>query len=188
MNELEKQAVFEKELMSIKNDKVREVVKEIVGNLPDYFFTVAASSTGKYHPPMSLGEGGLVRHTKAAVAIASDLMTLEMFKPLEPDFDLIIGSLILHDGLKHGHEESGYTKAEHPKLMAEFIKTFMVDGDPHKQNILWRLSYGVLTHMGQWNTDYRTHKELMPKPTTKYQNFIHLCDYMASRKYVNMEF
>ena len=188
MNGEDKIQVFENELALIKDDKVKQVVEQIVQELPEYFFRVAASSTGKYHPPMSLGEGGLVRHTKGAVAVAKDLMSLEMFQPLKEHFDIIIGALILHDGLKHGEVESQYTKAEHPKLMHDFITSFTVDEDSKKDSILNRLALGVLTHMGQWNTDYRTRKELMPKPSTKVQNFIHLCDYLASRKYISMEF
>lgn len=63
---MEKQETFKKELSLIKNENIRNFVKEFLNTVPDYFFTVAASSTGKYHPNYALGEGGLVRHTKAA--------------------------------------------------------------------------------------------------------------------------
>ena len=46
----------------------------LIDSLPDYFFEVAAASTGKYHPKYAQGEGGLVRHTKAAVKIAYELL------------------------------------------------------------------------------------------------------------------
>ena len=42
--------------------------------LPNYFFEVPASSTGKYHPEFALGDGGLIRHTKVAVRIAYELL------------------------------------------------------------------------------------------------------------------
>ena len=64
---------FIKELEYIKNDDIRGFAKLALENLPDYFFDVAASSTGKYHPTYALGNGGLVRHTKAAVRIAFEL-------------------------------------------------------------------------------------------------------------------
>lgn len=188
MNAEQKVEIFRKELGYINDNTIKEVVTEILGELPDYFFTVAASSTGKYHPKMSLGEGGLVRHTKAAVQIAMDLIKLEMFKPLETYFDYLIGCLILHDGLKHGNPQEQYTRADHPVVMSEFIKSFEVDGDPLKTQILGILAGGVLTHMGQWNSDYKTNRILMPKPVTKFQSLVHLCDYLASRKYIEMEF
>ena len=35
--------------------------------------------------------------------------------------------------------------------------------------------------MGSWTTDYNG-VEVLEKPKTKYQNFVHMCDYLASRK------
>lgn len=187
MKSEEKVKIFEKELNYIKDEKIKKVVEQILKEVPDYFFSVAASSTGKYHPKMSLGEGGLVRHTKAAVQVATDLMTLEMFLPLSDYFDYVIGCLILHDCLKHGNPQEQYTRADHPVLMSDFIKSFKQENDISNP-ILDRLSQGILTHMGQWNTDYKTKREIMPKPSTKFQNLVHLCDYIASRKYIEMEF
>ena len=46
----------------------------------------------------------------------------------------------------------------------------------------------VATHMGQWNTDYRNGLEIMQKPSTKAQSFVHLCDYLASRKFLEFNF
>ncbi len=63
---------FEKEIDWIHSQAVREFAKYCVNNLPEYFFTVPASSSGKYHPSYALGDGGLVRHTKAAVTIAHE--------------------------------------------------------------------------------------------------------------------
>lgn len=70
----EKISVFNTEYNYIRNEKYRDNIKILVNLLPDYFFEVAASSTGKYHPSFSLGEGGLVRHTKVAVKIAHELL------------------------------------------------------------------------------------------------------------------
>ena len=71
---MEKTEVFKKELSYIKNHKFLNDIKVIISLLPDYFFEVPASSTGKYHPSFSLGDGGLVRHTKVAVRIAVELL------------------------------------------------------------------------------------------------------------------
>ena len=42
--------------------------------------------------------------------------------------------------------------------------------------------------MGPWNTDYLTKEEILPKPKNKYQNFVHMCDYLASRKFLDIKF
>ena len=54
---MNKSLVFEKEFNYIKNPKYVENVKILIDLLPDYFFKVAASSTGKYHPSFSLEIG-----------------------------------------------------------------------------------------------------------------------------------
>ena len=90
---------FEKEISYVKNKDNREDLKHLIELLPDYFFTIPASSTGKYHPKFASTNNGLVKHTKVAVRIAYDLFeTVNNFS--ENDKDLIIMALILHDGLK----------------------------------------------------------------------------------------
>lgn len=182
-----KAAVFSKEMNWIKSEKIREFVADELERLPDYFFEVAASSTGKYHPSYALGEGGLVRHTKAAVAIAKDLLGLEMYgRYSAEDKDIILAALILHDGMKHGTAGGKYTVATHPIEMADFIQT-----DCAKrlgEEICDKLYSSIAAHMGQWNTDYKTNKEILPKPQTAMQKFVHQCDYLASRKYLEVNF
>lgn len=41
--------------------------------------------------------------------------------------------------------------------------------------------------MGPWTTDYQGN-EILEKPKTKYQNFVHMCDYLASRKAILFNF
>ena len=40
----------------------------------------------------------------------------------------------------------------------------------------------------QWNKDNYTNKEILPKPVTKLQRFVHMCDYLASRKFLDVQF
>lgn len=185
---IDKAKVFSDELLMIEDDHIREVTKKIIAELPEYFFTTAASSTGKYHPKYALGDGGLVRHTKAAVKICNDLLALEYnqskFAPEERD--MMIAALILHDGMKHGLNGSKYTVADHPVVMAEYIRqNHMADFTEIQLLIITDV---ISSHMGQWNTDYKTGEQIMPKPTTEMQYFVHMCDYLASRKYLIVEF
>ncbi len=180
---IDKVGTFQEELFLIKDDEVRDITTNLIEKLPDYYFEIPASSTGKYHPNYAQGKGGLVRHTKAAVGIANQLLQLEMYQDLKRDKDAIIAALILHDGLKNGEEHSEYTKSEHPILMANFIKK-----NTENQKIANKISDLVLTHMGQWNTAYKSTEEIMPKPKTESQKFVHLCDYLASRKSLEYNF
>lgn len=180
---------FNKEIGWIHTDKIRKFAKYCIENLPSYFFTVPASSSGKYHPSYALGNGGLVRHTKAAVAIAHELFNLEMFQKQfsEEEQDLIILSLILHDGKKQGDGNGKHTVFEHPIYAANFIKQCNFEcsllTDEQERIVVDAIS----SHMGQWNTTRNSSTEL-PKPKNKIQKYVHLCDYLASRKYLEFNF
>lgn len=54
---MDKIKVFETELKWIQNPEIRNFAEKAVSLLPDYFFEVAASSTGKYHPTYAIGPG-----------------------------------------------------------------------------------------------------------------------------------
>ena len=179
---------FKEELPLIQNHSLREFAETAIETLPDYFFKVPASSTGKYHPSYALGEGGLLRHTKAAVRIAVELFRLESLAYKDHEKDLIVIALMLHDGYKSGVIEEKYTKTEHPTicknqiLSNEELKTAI---DEQSLNLI---AEAIESHMGQWNYDYKSKQAILPKPKTKMQHFVHLCDYLASRKSLEFNF
>ena len=178
---------FEEELKYIKDKRIRENLIIMINKLPEYFFEVPASSTGKYHPDFSLGEGGLLRHTKAAIRIAVELFNdsaLNNFTQNEKD--LIIFAITLHDGLKSGLQKSEYTLFEHPILMSNYIKENKKDLtlENDELNLICRC---IETHMGPWTTNYKGEDVLSP-PKDKYQRFVHMCDYLASRKFLDIKF
>lgn len=176
--------IFRQELSYILNADLRNVVADVLNNcVPKYFFEISASSTGKYHPWYSLGYGGLVRHTKAAVKIAVDLLSLEQNECLPRD--RIIASLILHDTFKHGVTFGEYSVFEHPLVAAENIHKYVKMTCPKMVNEMLNVCELISTHMGQWTT--YANKELLPKPVTPAQQFVHTCDYLASRKYIIVE-
>ena len=181
--------MFDKEINLIKSEEYRKCAIELLNILPDYFFTIPASSTGKYHPKFALGKKGLVRHTKAVMTIAYDLLynnhsVFNSFTDREKDL-LIIG-LMVHDGLKLGLPEEKYTRFDHPILICEHIKNnkdklSLSDEDIHF------ICDAIKTHMGEWTTDYNGN-EILEKPKNNYQRFVHMCDYLASRKYLEFNF
>ena len=185
---MDKVKAFSREISYIKNDNVKKSLEIMIDKMPDYFFEVAASSTGKYHPEYALGEGGLLRHTKAAVRVAYELLEDPAIgdKYTSLERDLMIMGLVLHDGLKHGVQMENYVKFEHPLLMANLIEQskselFLKDDD------IQLLKSVISSHMGPWTTDYNGN-DILPKPKTKWQNFVHMCDYLASRKSILFKF
>ena len=69
-------------LRTIKNDDLRILAGEMIKTLPEYWYHVGASSTGKYHPEYSLGEGGLMRHTVALARILNYMLEARIFYSL----------------------------------------------------------------------------------------------------------
>ena len=172
--------IFKEELALIENGALKEATENLVYTLPEYFFTIPASASGKYHPDYALGEGGLVRHTKAAIKIALELLKMEQYEDLRLIKDEIILALLLHDGWKRGKDDEGYMVQDHPKVAAEIVRTYN-----YHNNVkgLDKVASLIESHMGQWNAD-----GVLTKPITPSQQFVHLCDYLASRRFLEVNF
>ena len=178
---------FNKELNYIQNNNLRNFISNVLNDLPDYFRHIGASTSGKYHPAYTLGEGGLIRHTRAAVGIAKELIRAEIpFAEIknETETDIVYASLILHDGLKCGMWEDK-TAFNHPILMSNFIEEESIKYDYTEDVALDKIRKCIESHMGKWNTN-SDYDFTLPKPVSGIEQLVHLCDYLASRK--NLEF
>lgn len=182
-----KKEVFRTEINYIKNEHIKNSLETMLELLPDYFYEIGASSTGKYHPQFSLGKGGLVRHTKVAARIAKELFNdCALTNFTDNEKDLIIFSIVLHDGLKSGKEKSEYSKFDHPLLIRDYIIENKDKLELSKDE-LDLVCNAVASHMGPWTKDYEGN-EVLPLPKTKYERFVHMCDYLSSRKFLNVNF
>lgn len=179
---------FIKEINYINNPRYRDNIQILVSLLPDYFFEVPASSTGKYHPSFALGNGGLLRHTKVAVRIAKEMFNDEALTAgyTNNEKDLMLMALMLHDGLKSGLVKSDYTNFDHPMLVSNYIQEHK-DMLSLKDNEIKFLTSVIESHMGPWNTSNYS-DVVLPKPETKYQKYVHMCDYLASRRFLDVKF
>lgn len=185
---MDKIQLLNTEIKEIKDSRLRENLEIIVSNLPDYFFLVPASSTGKYHPSFSLGEGGLLRHSKVAFRIGLELLSTstfnEEFTPIERD--LLLMSVLVHDGLKKGITEEKYVRFDHPILMANYLEEIKDKLTLSKEELDFMKDV-ISSHMGEWNTSSYS-KVVLPIPKTKYQKFVHLCDLLSSKKFLDVLF
>ena len=185
MNKIE---TFEKELKYIKDESLIKDAKCLIENLPDYFFEIPAASTGKYHPTYAAGTGGLLRHTKAATRIGYELLNNPLIggKYTFREKDIMLLGLIIHDGLKCGITQEKYTRVDHPLLVANYIKEKKekLSMNTEEQELLSKV---VASHMGPWNKDFNDN-EVLPIPKSKYESFVHMCDYLSSKKFIKIEF
>lgn len=176
--------VFENELVYIADSDIRDSLRVMIEKIPDYFFNIQAASTGKYHPAFAQGDGGLVRHTKAAVRMAYELFNIYKFP--QKTKDLIIMALVLHDSVKKGEVEGKWSLFDHPLIACDFIKKYKSELKLSGEDVEFVCSL-ISSHMGRFNTsDYSD--VILPLPKTPEQKFVHMCDFLASRKVINIKF
>lgn len=185
--------VFEYELKCISDVGLRDAVtKFLTDAVPDYFFSVSASATGKYHPDFANGEGGLVRHTQMVVAVALELFSIEPYSNLsDTEQDIVIAACLLHDTFKLGKVNTGHTDELHPVLAAEAWKNFY---DHNKDDIMCifnsrdigdairdEVYYCIIGHMGNFGPECA--KLVIQNNNRLCVRLVQLCDYIASRKF-----
>lgn len=148
----------------IENAKVKAFVMDALQlYVPAYFFMAPASESGKYHPFTSLGVGGLLKHTRAALIIAELLFNIIPFKPKMKD--CIRAAIVLHDT-----EKPSKTHPVEVKMRLEPLQDTYY--------IIYKTVISLIeSHMGQWDQFGK-----MPRPKTKAEDFVHLCDYLSAKK------
>ena len=190
------ETIFQKELNLIHDTTIRDFVTTCFDKLcPDYFWTCPCSTTGKYHPQVSLGVGGLVRHTQLAGGWGSELMralgTSSELKDITTLQDEIIATLLLHDLIKNGKGlnaqgyplDRGVTGTHGTELANKIANTFPPALGGVDQATMLRILDGVACHMGIWTTQVSDRpNNLIDSVSQAFANLIHLADYCASRK------
>jgi hypothetical protein len=161
---------------TIKNESIKNfTVKMLEENCPDYFKTAPASSSGRYHPAYALGKGGLVRHTTAALYFLEAMTQTKGWQSKEAekdgwmltsdDIDRMKSAVILHDFDKENYKD-------HEGLACKRINKAL--GIEHS-----KIGDMVHAHMGEWGSR---------KPQSLIEQLVHTADYLASRKYLNVDF
>ncbi len=176
MTKKDKVKLFINELNDIKDKNLRKFAEKVIENAEDYFFTIAASTTGKYHPQFDLGDGGLMRHTRLVTYLAECEAMSRMYS--EHDTDLLIIAALAHDIKKLGNNGSRYTVVSHPIIAAQYLeelagknKNLISEGD------LKKVCGAVKSHMGRWGE-----KDGLPLPKDDFEFCLQSADYIASRR------
>lgn len=167
--------LFVNELNEISDEKLRNFAEDLIANADDYFFTIAASTTGKYHPQFDLGVGGLVRHTRCVVFFSICEATSRCFE--EHEKNLLIVAALAHDIKKLGDGSGKYTVPDHPKWAAEYILARQEETKLITKKDAKLISDIVYSHMGKWGA-----QDGMPMPKTELEKALQSADYIASRK------
>ena len=183
--------IFDEILATFENDDLKDFfVNKCIPTIPDYWYHAPASSSGMFHSPISLGDGGLMRHTLALVRILNYMFEVEVVKNqyTSRERDLLRIAGLMHDTRKSGsqeeYNENKQTKFDHPLKAAKII--YSLDGiDEAEKKLICQV---IARHMGVFNTSKRMPDVILPIPQNKYDARVHLCDYIVSRKDIEMKF
>ncbi len=197
--------LFEKEIAYISNETLQNIVRDTLNAAPEYIQTIPASSSGKFHPKTDLGEGGLVRHIRAVTAIAKNIIDTDIFKNIAlgvgaDDYetiviyaDIALAACILHGCMKSDDTPKHSTVFDHPlkaaNLFKETAKKYITKENMNYMKVIIPLVHScIAAHMGQFNTAPYAKGIVLPKPKLGIEQFVHICDYIASRKFLDFNF
>lgn len=193
---MEKEVVYTNEYiieqLHVENEDMKAFAETIIEAFPNYWWYVAASSTGKYHPSYALNVGGLVRHTLALIRFINHTFAIKSmavnWTSRERDIVRIAG--LAHDAWKSGkqedYEKNKYTKHEHPIIASNMIMKYKGCGII-PDNEIECIATTIESHMGEWTTS--SHSDIiLPEPKNKFQKMLHWADYLASRKDIEVKF
>lgn len=182
----EKLKMFANEIGDIQDANLKQLATDLIENADDYFFTVAASSSGKYHPPFDLGNGGLVRHTRFVVFLAESVA--ESFNMTQYDKDCLIVAALAHDIKKQGDGSSSHTVWEHPIYAKDYVyEIHKKTKSKVPKDVIEKIGNAIERHMGKWGHDdiYRKNNTPLPMPETEFEKALQVSDYIASRREIS---
>lgn len=175
---MENSLYFEKEINFIQSEDLRMFAKYYFDKyVPQYFFEIGASSSGKFHPKFSQGEGGLVRHTKAVNLVAEELLRMSPYSFLtDEQKDFIRIACMVHDTAKYGVTEFDKTEyALHGENASQLVAK--VWAEYFEIECPFLLTNAIASHMGQWGKT---------KMMTSLDRCVHQADYIASRNFFDI--
>lgn len=171
-------------LINFETEMFRNYFIEMVGNVPDYIFSMPSSTGGKYHNATQRHPVyGQIYHVYMFSSVLNHLLRLKHNRekrfttPEERDAMRCVP--VFHDAVKCGWAGSRYTVPDHPMLAARWVLETKVKNDipqEYKQMIADMCE----AHSGEWNKD-RQGRKIMSEPRNDREFFIHECDILASR-------
>lgn len=187
MTDEQKVAVFQPLLDKFETDKIRLYCQDMIKLIPDYFFDMPSSTSGKYHNATQCLPHGQVYHAIMFAEILNYLLDLkcnkEKFKSAEQrDAMRCLGPL--HDALKCGTDGSTYTVHEHPMLAGAWVRETKVEHDVDDK-IKEAIARMCERHSGEFTSSKRS-TVVLPEPENEMERMVHMCDILSSRNNIDM--
>jgi hypothetical protein len=173
----------------IKDADIMVWMNNSLAAAPQYFWTIPASTSSKYHNDEDNKEGGTVTHTRRMLVVAKELR--HVFLLDDKEFDLVQAAIILHDTFKCGFEgrENKYpntgklgTDKLHPIYPRVGLdKVVCPDSVSDAEvDLVFELIEG---HYGRWSPIpqcYPSDFSVLDR-RDQLKVFVHLCDMISSR-------
>jgi HD superfamily phosphohydrolase YqeK len=165
------------EVDGLTNLILKGAVHRALDWVPPAFFVIPASTSGKYHPPQSLGKGGLIRHTVMALYFGRALC--ESYG--EQNVETVVAALLLHDIGKAMGEP-------HDLIAFEWLTSVFANTTYSSNPDVLQVLKAVRWHMGPWSHGACKSKTLKVETVTFPENFdrisqiVHVADYVSSRR------
>lgn len=201
-----------RKIVSNTLDASPEAIQIIPASSSKRFHPAYSVVDGKINDDGTVIEGGLTRHVKAAVGMAHSLVEADIFANMIQDvcelgnqnrlnlmIDSAYAALILHDCCKCDDTPKHTTRFDHPlvaaKLFKETVSKYLIENRNIGAIQMAELKeavpiiYGAISsHMGKWTTATYAKGIVLPKPKNGVEHFVHLCDYLGSRKFLLFDF
>lgn len=158
------------EIMSIDDAEIRKLVEATFREVPPYFWTLPASSSGKYHPPKERAAYGLVYHTKEVFRVGHYVW--EAYS--DTNLDEVKAAILLHDVGRYGlgKVHAPHSLPKHPGIAADLFERVACDLDLEDKEYVPRISQAIRSHMGKWGE---------PSPKSELDWIVHMADNVASK-------
>lgn len=162
-------------------------------NIPNQFWSAPASMTGRYHPEIAQGEGGLVRHTLLTMSWV--VRWGRFVNATEEELQCALMAAILHDTYKCGWSNDWTrcgTVPEHPIIAAGQVYKLSLDVvDENTRSKYELIRSAIKWHMGIWSPnpeilDYDSYFPLELNDMNKVTKMVALADYSSSQKIEEM--
>lgn len=172
---------FLSEIRKINNQDIQQFTINTLLRAPEYFWNIASSSSGKYHPADENCAGGLVIHIKKAFKVGEDLC--REFNISGDDRDCILSALLLHDITHHGYpNDLGYCIHGHGcAFYTMFSGKEEFEYISNNKNFK-KIAKLIVTHMSHWDFPFENGVET----GDILQIIVQSSDYIASRSYINI--
>lgn len=163
------------EVTLIDDEELRESTIDALGRgIPDYFWEVPATSSGRYHNPFTRQRRGLWAHVKMVFTVYERMVRSYVEQGLLTEIEADMGraAVLCHDMLKYGrgYSDGDSTVKNHDKLAAHWLQ--------HNSELPRPVVEAVEAHNGPWYAG--------KEPDGPLEQLVHQADMAASTKNITV--